>query len=486
MSDPVLSDAARAAGALAYWCETLLIDGEPTPGVRVEVGADGRIASLASGSAPRPGDVRLGTVLPGMANAHSHAFHRALRGRTHADGGDFWQWREAMYLAAGRLDPDRYYALARAVFAEMLVSGWTAVGEFHYVHHRPDGSRYPREHAMELALGAAARDVGIRLVLLDTLYLAGGIGRPLAPEQRAFDDGSAAGWLDRWRSLNEAFGADPDARVTLGAAIHSVRAVPPAAMRQVLAGLPSAVPVHIHLSEQPHENADCLAGYGVTPTGVLAGLGALSPRLSVVHATHLTDDDIALIGHAGAAVVMCPTTEADLGDGIGPARRLADAGARIALGSDQNAVVDPLLEMRGLEAGERLASGERGRFDPAQLLAAASTNGYASLGLGDTGLRPGGLCDLVEVSTESVRTVGSAPAQLPLTATASDVLRVVVHGVIVADSGRLVSAGGVADRLPGAMLRDALAALDNAPDDALDSAFDSAPPTQADTPGDPA
>lgn len=451
------------AGSGAYWCETLLIDGVPTPGVRVEVGTDGRIAAVTPRSEPAATDVRLGTVLPGMANAHSHAFHRALRGRTHADGGDFWQWREAMYLAAGRLTPDRYYALARAVFAEMLVSGWTAVGEFHYVHHRPDGSRYPREHAMELALAAAARDVGIRLVLLDTVYLTGGIGRPLAPEQRAFDDGSAAGWLERWASLRNTLGADPSARVTLAAAIHSVRAVPTDAMRQMLAGLPPQTPVHIHLSEQPQENADCLAEYGRTPTGVLADLGALSPRLSVVHATHLTDDDIAAIGHAGATVVMCPTTEADLGDGIGPARRVADAGARIALGSDQNAVVDPLLEMRGLEAGERLASGERGRFDPAQLLAAGSINGYASLGLGDTGIRPGGLCDLVEVSMQSVRTVGSMPAQLPLTATAGDVRRVIVHGVIVADSGRLVSARTPDDdQLPAELLRRALATLDNA------------------------
>ncbi|WP_241974785.1 formimidoylglutamate deiminase [Cryobacterium mannosilyticum] len=462
--DPTATTPPSAVAERAYWCETLLIDGESTAGVRVEVGEDGRIADLTPGCAPRPRDVRLGTVLPGMANAHSHAFHRALRGRTHGAGGDFWQWREAMYLAAGRLNPDRYYALARAVFAEMLVSGWTAVGEFHYVHHRPDGSRYPREHAMELALAAAARDVGIRLVLLDTLYLAGGIGRPLAPEQRAFDDGSAAGWLERWRSLQDALGTDPGCRVSLGAAIHSVRAVPTAAMREVLAGLPSTAPLHIHLSEQPQENADCLAEYGLTPTGVLADLGALSTRLSVVHATHLTNADIALIGSAGATVVMCPTTEADLGDGIGPARRLADAGASIALGSDQNAVVDPLLEMRGLEAGERLASGERGRFDPSALLRAASANGYASLGLGDNGLRPGALCDLVEVSMDSVRTVGSVPAQVPLTATASDVLRVIVHGVIVADSGRLVCAnGGATDRLPQTLLRDALTVLDNTP-----------------------
>ena len=469
--------------------------------MRLEVGGVGRREAVTPHAEPRPGDVRLGAVLPGLANAHSHAFHRALRGRTHDAGGDFWQWREAMYQVAAGLNPESYFVLARAVFAEMLVCGFTAVGEFHYLHHRPDGSRYPAEHAMELALAAAAREVGIRLVLLDTLYLDGGIGVPLAPAQRAFGDGSAAAWLARWHSLRAALGgadsaepgdspdspadypsgmaadvrSGPDARVTLGAAIHSVRAVTPTAMREVLDGLPGTVPLHIHLSEQPQENADCRAAYGQTPTEVLAGLGALTPRLSVVHATHLSDEDVALIGASGATVVICPTTEADLGDGIGPALRLQRAGARIALGSDQNAVIDPLLEMRGLEAGERLASGRRGRFTPAELLAAASDNGYAALGLGRQRLAPGDLCDLVEMAGDSIRTAGSLPGQLPLTATSADVRRVIVGGRVVADSGMLVPgeagragragrASGTSGLLPDALrpeilLRDALAAL---------------------------
>nr|WP_277613095.1 formimidoylglutamate deiminase [Cryobacterium cryoconiti] len=460
--------------AVAFWCELALLDGVALPGVRLEVGWNGRLIAVTPHSAPQPGDVRLGTVLPGLANAHSHAFHRALRGRTHDAAGDFWQWRQAMYAVAGHLDPERYFRLARAVFAEMLVCGYTAVGEFHYLHHRPDGSRYPAEHAMELALAAAAREVGIRLVLLDTLYLDGGIGVPLAPEQRAFSDGSAAAWLARWHALRAALGGSDDgpvaggtdSRVTLGAAIHSVRAVTDAAMEESLAGLPDAVPLHIHLSEQPQENADCRAAYGRTPTEVLAGLGALAPRLSIVHATHLTDGDVTLIGTSGATVVICPTTEADLGDGIGPALALQRAGARIALGSDQNAVIDPLLEMRGLEAGERLASGRRGRFAPAELLAAASDNGYAALGLGRQRLAPGDLCDLVEVAGDSIRTAGSLPGQLPLTATAADVRRVIVGGRVVADSGVLVAGGsGVLDgHPPGALrpeilLRDALAML---------------------------
>ncbi|TFD05581.1 formimidoylglutamate deiminase [Cryobacterium sp. TMT1-66-1] len=436
----------------AFWCEYLLIDGRAVAGVRLEAGADGRIARVQTGAAAEAADIRLGTVMPGFGNAHSHAFHRALRGQTHGEGGDFWLWRERMYRVAAQLDPAKYEALATAVFAEMLVSGYTAVGEFHYVHHRRDGTPYTAEHAMELALAAAARAVGIRLVLLDTIYLQGGIGQELAPQQQAFGDGSAAGWLTRWQSLNEVLAGDD--LVTLGAALHSVRAVTPDAMREVLAGLPGEIPLHIHLSEQPQENADCLAAYKMTPAGLLASLGALAPRLSVVHATHLSDDDRALLGDAGVSVVMCPTTEADLGDGIGPALALAAAGAPIALGSDQNAVIDPLLEMRGLEMGERLGSHQRGRFTPVELLNAASTAGYAALGLGRHRLQVGDPCDLVEISTTGVRTVGSLPEQLPLTATASDVLRVFVGGRLVAECGQLV--GG---ERPATLMTDALARL---------------------------
>ena len=434
-----------------FWCETLLIDGVAVAGVRLEADAAGRIARVQV-HAPEAADIRLGTVVPGLGNAHSHAFHRALRGQTHAEGGDFWLWRERMYRVAAQLDPSTYQELATAVFAEMLVSGYTAVGEFHYVHHRNGGEPYEPAHAMELALAAAARAVGIRLVLLDTVYLQGGIGQELAPEQLAFGDRDAAGWLARWQSLNEELAGDD--LVTLGAALHSVRAVSPDAMRAVLTGLPPDVPVHIHLSEQPLENADCLAAYGLTPTGLLNSLGALAPRLSVVHATHLSDDDRALLGDAGVTVVMCPTTEADLGDGIGPALALAAAGSPIALGSDQNAVIDPFLEMRGLEMGERLASRQRGRFAPAALLAAASTAGYAALGLGEHRLQTGDPCDLLEVSTTGVRTVGSLPEQLPLTATACDVLRVFVGGRLVAERGQLL--GG---ELPAALLAGAIAGL---------------------------
>ncbi|GAA1470455.1 formimidoylglutamate deiminase [Microbacterium thalassium] len=437
-------------------CEAALVDGVVEAGVRLDADADGRIDGVALGVAPQPGDLRLGFALPGIGNAHSHAFHRVLRARTHDDGGDFWRWREQMYAAAARLDPERYHDLALGVFAEMLAAGWTAVGEFHYVHHRPDGSPYDPAHAMELALAEAARSVGIRLTLLDTCYLTGGIGKPPSPDQRRFGDGTPARWLARWESLRDALPAD----TVLGAAVHSVRAVAPDDITEIVRALPADVPLHVHLSEQPQENEDCVRAHGLTPTGVLDRAGALSPRLSAVHATHLAEDDIRMLGDAGVTIAMCPTTEADLGDGIGPARRLADAGARIALGSDQNAVVDPFLEARGLEAGERLASGRRGRFGPAALTDALTASGYASLGL-TGGIRRGALCDLVEVDTASVRTVGADLAQIALAATASDVQRVVVGGTVRAASGALAPAGAGRRRgtEPARLLADALAAF---------------------------
>ncbi|HEY5224442.1 MAG TPA: formimidoylglutamate deiminase [Microbacteriaceae bacterium] len=394
-------------------------------------GIAGRVASASERIETPSDEVILGLVVPGFGNAHSHAFHRVLRGRTHDSGGDFWQWRKSMYAAADMLDPDRYRDLATSVFSEMVACGYTAVGEFHYVHHQPGGTPYDPAHGMELALADAAEAAGIRLVLLDTCYLTGGMGKPPEPSQRRFSDGSASAWLARWARLREALDGRP--LVTLGAAIHSVRAMPRDEMAEIARELPADVPLHIHLSEQPQENADCLAAYGYTPTALLADVGLLSPRLNAVHATHLTDDDIRMLGEASVGVVMCPTTEADLGDGIGPARRLADAGAHLAIGSDQNAVIDPLLELRGLEYGERLASRQRGRFSPAQLWQVGGAGGYRALGLapGSGGIAVGEYCDLVELNPNSLRTSGAESTQLPMVATASDVTRVVIGGRVV-------------------------------------------------------
>ncbi|MFJ6419066.1 formimidoylglutamate deiminase [Paeniglutamicibacter sp. NPDC091659] len=383
--------------------------------------------------------------VPAPINAHSHAFHRILRGRTHegADGGagTFWTWREHMYAAAHSLTPAGYQQLATAVFAEMVATGYSAVGEFHYLHHQNDGTPYGAEgsdtepHAMELALGRAALAAGIRLVLLDTCYLQGGLAAdgsvlPLDATQQRFSDGTAAGWLERHGRLAiELKELDAGAGLlTLGAAIHSVRALAPADLELIASRLDPALPLHVHLSEQPAENLACHNAYGLTPTGLLERSGLVDARLSAVHATHLSEADIAALGGGNAGIVMCPTTEADLGDGIGPARELADAGTSICLGSDQHAVLDPYLEQRALEHGERLRSGQRGRFSPTEISAAAREAGLRSLGLPEND-------DHIVVATDSVRTAGSRTAQLSLTATAADIAEVHINGELLAVNG---------------------------------------------------
>ncbi|MEV6344799.1 formimidoylglutamate deiminase [Actinoplanes sp. NPDC051851] len=365
---------------------------------------------------PAP-DVRLGTVVPAFANTHSHAFHRLLRGRTNAGGGDFWRWRTEMYAVAGRLDPDLMFEAASLVYAEMVAAGYASVGEFHYVHHDAGGRAYPK-HEMEAAIAAAAHEAGIRLTLLDTLYLRGGFGRPLLPEQRRFGDASVDRWLERWHELRSLLPG-----VVLGAAFHSVRAVAPDEMAAAVRGLPDDVPLHVHLSEQPAENVECLAATGLTPTGVLEEAGALSGRTTVVHATHLTDDDVRTLGEARVFVSMCPTTEGDLGDGLGRARDLADAGARITVGSDQNVTVDPFEELRLVERGARLASGRRGIFTPAELWTAGAAAGHRALQQDAT-------LDLVEVDAASMRTVGCQPEELFMAAAAADVRTVITQGVV--------------------------------------------------------
>jgi formiminoglutamate deiminase len=403
------------------------------PRVRVAV-ADGRIAAVETGVEAAPGDERLpGLVLPGFANAHSHGFHRALRGRTHDGGGTFWTWRERMYAVAARLDPDSYLARARAAYAEMVLAGVTAVGEFHYLHHGPGGVPYADPNAMGHALIRAAAEAGVRLTLLDTCYLSGGLedAGHTAPDavQARFSDSDAAGWAARAAELEDGEG------VRIGAAIHSVRAVPAAQLPLVVTAAADR-PLHVHLSEQPRENAACQAFYGATPTELLAGHGVLGPSTTAVHATHLNSRDIALLGGSRTTVCACPSTEADLADGIGPFRALRDAGSPLAVGSDQHVSTDLLAEARLVESHERLARGERGRFAPAELVGVLTAAGHACLGWPDAGrIAPGQRADLVAVRLDGPRTAGAAPEQVVLVATAADVDTVVVDGVRVVTGG---------------------------------------------------
>ncbi len=322
------------------------------------------------------------TVHPAFANCHSHAFHRALRGRP--DGGlGFWGWRDGMYGVAGALDPDLYYRLARATYAEMALAGIGAVGEFHYLHHGAGGIPYADRHAMAEAVIAAAWEVGLRICLLDTCYLRGGFaGEELTAVQRRFTHPDAESWASGVAELDARYAANPG--VVIGAAIHSVRAVDEASLATVAAALPEA-PLHVHVSEQPAENAACLAATGRTPVQLLAEAGVWTARTTAVHATHLSAADIATLGSAGGYVCFCPTTEAELADGIGPSVALREAGARITLGSDSNTVIDMFAEARGLAMHERLASGTRQGWPAGQLWPAATSDGAASLGFGGLG-----------------------------------------------------------------------------------------------------
>ncbi|MBV9313622.1 MAG: formimidoylglutamate deiminase [Pseudonocardia sp.] len=429
-----------------YWCERAWLPDGVAARVLVRCDNTGMITEVVAGAEPVRGAERLdGLVFPGFANGHSHAFHRALRGRTHSGGGDFWTWRDAMYRLAGRLDPQRYHRLARLVYAEMAVAGYVVVGEFHYLHHPPGGGRYANPNAMGEALLAAATDAGIRITLLDTCYLAGGLTtsgyQPLSGHQRRFGDGDVAGWARRLTDLTDR----PGARI--GAAAHSVRAVP-ADQLPAFAHAAGDRPLHVHLSEQPAENEACLAVHGRTPTELLADACLLGPDTTAVHATHLTRKDIMLLGDSGTTACFCPTTEADLADGIGPARELADAGSPISLGSDQHAVIDPLAEARALEHGQRLRTGVRGQFTPGELLAAATAHGHDSLGWPGGGrIAVGAPCDLVALCTDTPRTAGASPEQLILAASAADARSVVVSGRVVARGGVHLALGDIGPRL---------------------------------------
>ncbi len=443
--------------ARRIWCEFALIDNVVTEAVTISF-ADGSIAVVEVGMvAPDDAEVLLGLTLPGFANAHSHAFHRALRGRTQSGQGDFWAWREQMYRVAARLTPENYLDLARATFAEMVAAGYTCVGEFHYVHHRVNGDPYPEANAMGAAIIRAASEAGIRLTLLDACYLRAGASTAVAPEQRRFSDGSVEAWVERVNRLDRLSATDV---ARIGAAVHSVRALDASSIGVVaeFAAQRSMV-LHAHVSEQAAENEQALAEYGCTPTDVLTDAGALSPRFTAVHATHLGVDDIVLYALAGATCCFCPTTERDLADGIGPSSALRAAGVALSIGSDQHSVIDPFEELRGIEMDERLRSMKRGNHAATDLLTMGSANGYHSLGWDNGGIiAVGALADLVTVGLESVRlaglTVGSLLDAVVFSATSEDVSNVII-------AGRTVVSAGVHTTLDVASeLRRAIAAVD--------------------------
>jgi len=420
------------------WCQYAWLGGAaPERDVLLDI-EDGRIARVSTGGEPGADTQRLsGLVLPGLANAHSHAFQRALRGRTHRSTGSFWTWRKQMYELAAGMDPDSMLALTRATFAEMALAGITLVGEFHYLHHQAGGRPYADPNAMGHAVMEAAAQAGLRLTLLDACYLHGGLDPD--PVQERFFDRDVEAWEQRMSELSQA----PLAR--RGAAVHSMRAVHPESAARVARWAASReLPVHAHVSEQPAENQACREVYGATPTGLLHFEGALSARFTAVHATHVTQEDVGLLAGAGACCCLCPTTERDLADGIGPARRLHQAGCRLAIGTDSNAIIDPWEELRAIELDERLASGTRGGLPALALLGSGTAAGYESLGWEEGGvIRQGALADLICLALDGVTLAGTPPADLleaaVFAAVGRDVRDVLVDGRFVVRDGGHVS-----------------------------------------------
>ncbi len=399
-----------------YFDQALLSEGWSRD-VTVEADADGRIVQVTPNSAPGNARRIAGACVPGMANLHSHAFQWAFAGLTEVAGpadDSFWTWRRLMYDHVTLFDPDMFEAVAARLYLEMLKAGFTAVGEFHYLHHRPDGGPYDDPAEMSWRVAAAAQSAGIALGLLPVCYAYGGFGGcPPAEAQRRFVH-DAEGYLRLFEILANRH--DSDANVSVGTAPHSLRAVDPALLETVLERTRSIAPerpVHIHIAEQAREVEDCLAWSGQRPVAWLFDHADVDERWCLVHATHLDDAERAALAASGAVAGLCPTTEANLGDGVFPAAAYLHHGGRFGIGSDSHVAVDPAEELRLLEYGQRLTLGGRamlaggeGRSTGAALYGAAARGGAQALGFDAGVIEPGRRADLVVLDPDAL---GPAP-----------------------------------------------------------------------------
>jgi formimidoylglutamate deiminase len=389
-------------------------------------------------------------MLPGMIDVHSHSFQRTIRGTVESRlkaGPDFWSWRDAMYRAAARFDPDELYIIARMAFLEMALAGITTVGEFHYIHRDRDGSAYDNPNETGLQIVRAAKDVGIRIALLRVAYVRAGYNKPADPGQKRFIEADPQEFLKNTDALRSEL-AKSDGLAWVGVAPHSIRAVPLDYLREITAwARAERFPVHMHVAEQPAENAACLEEYGATPFAFLDREGILNERFTAIHGIHLSAEEIAAVGRADSIIGACPTTERNLGDGILPADELMRAGVRIAFGSDSLTQIDPLENARELEYNLRLQKLERAVLDTVdeeplaqRLFECATAHGAASLGSQAGKLDVGKPADFFTVDLQDPSIAGSSPDELlasiifGLSRTA--IREVAVNGRLIVEDGR--------------------------------------------------
>jgi formimidoylglutamate deiminase len=408
-------------------------EGKLEPSVQVEIlddGTFGRVARTISASAERLAGEAL---FPGFVNAHSHAFQRGLRGKAESFGSEtstFWSWREEMYRLVATLDPERMKRLSTLAFREMLRSGITTVGEFHYVHHADEGLGYE----LDEAILEAARDAGIRLSLLDVCYMTGDVGRALEGAQKRFQSLSVEAFLKSAEKLQSRLDRK---RETLGLVAHSIRAVPIEAIVAIHErARASGLIFHMHVEEQQKEIDACLAHYGKAPLALLLDRLEVGPEVTFVHCTHSKDEDLENLLGAGATVCICPLTEANLADGTAPVR-LAAPEASIALGTDSNLRIDFTEEMRLLEYSQRMREERRGVFRDrggavaSRLLRVATEGGARSLGLRTGRIETGYAADFFTIALEEGIPEDETAAAFVLGHGASAIRRVAVGGRFV-------------------------------------------------------
>ena len=410
----------------AWLPDYIYTDGRFRAGVALVADSGGRIVELSE-NVPHATRLAGRAMLPGLVNAHSHAFQRIIRGRTEyrsqSATDSFWTWREQMYAAATKLKPEEIYTISRMAFLEMAQTGITAVGEFHYLHHAPDGSRYSDPNLLAHEVIRAANDVGIRIALLRVAYARAGYQVEPNPRQVRFIEQSAETYLTHLDQLLDSIDTK-DGMAWAGVAPHSVRAVPLDYLKRIIAfANERQLPVHMHVAEQPAEVAACIEEYGRSPVALLDTEALLSERFVAVHAIHVTPKAVAALARSGAGVCACPTTERNLGDGVVPADLYFNANVPISLGTDSQIQIDLLEDARELEYHLRLQKTERNVLAPenqtdssalaARLFECATVNGAKAIGLKGGGkLEPGAPADFFTVDLNDLSIAGASPDDL--------------------------------------------------------------------------